>query len=182
MVKKNTYYILSLTVIIIFIAIVGTYVNYHRQQELFVEDTNLTGVIGSDGNLKVNGNITATSGRNIFGQSKIPDVDGNIILKPSRNVTVEGQLCIGDSTKCFSSRSVDTLNLLDQTSQIKEGTAIRCRNDPSQGAIYQYTQGQRRHYQNPTIAASYDRNWGAAKEVNCRFIPLGPPHTSPKPR
>lgn len=182
MLKKNIFYIISLIIFIIGIAVIGTYVNYHRQHELFAEDRNMTGVIGSDGNLKVNGNITAATGTNIFGQSKIPDNDGNIILKPNEQgkVIVDGPFCIGDS--CISNETINMLNVMDETSRIKDGISIRCQSDPLQGAIYQYTQGQRRHYLNPTIATSYDDEWGAARTVNCRFIPFGPPHTSPKPR
>jgi hypothetical protein len=184
MLNKKLYYIISLIIFIIGVAAIGTYINYHRQQELFVEGQNMTGVIGSDENLKVNGNITATTGNNTFGNSKIPDENGNIILKPSSlgNVIVDGKLCFGNPSKCISSETIDTFNLLDETSKMKEGTPIKCHQDPMVGAIYQYTQGQRRHYQNPTIATSYDTNWGSAQPVNCRFIPMGPPYTSPKPK
>ena len=57
-----------------------------------------------------------------------------------------------------------------------EGQALKC----SQGgngnpaSVYRYTDTQIRWYPNPTIATSWDDNWGSFATIDCRLITLGP--------
>ena len=59
-----------------------------------------------------------------------------------------------------------------------EGQAVRCTNEAntnSRNAIYRYTDGHLRHYPNPTIAASWDKNWGNPSNLDCTNISRGSP-------
>ena len=59
-----------------------------------------------------------------------------------------------------------------------EGQAVRCTNEAntnSRYAIYRYTDGHLRHYPNPTIAASWDKNWGNPSNLDCTNISRGSP-------
>ena len=58
--------------------------------------------------------------------------------------------------------------------RLAEGQSVRC-NGSKDGKIYRYTGGQLRHYPNPAIASSWDKNWGKPVSVDCRGIPIGAP-------
>jgi WSC domain len=55
----------------------------------------------------------------------------------------------------------------------KEDTSMKCIGDPVK--VYRYTGGKKRHYPNPTIASSWDPNWGNSDNYDCNFIQDGPP-------
>lgn len=60
-----------------------------------------------------------------------------------------------------------------------EGQAIKC--DPNRPEVYRFTGGMRRWYPNPTIASSWDSNWGKFIAVDCSSIPQGPDMTFNQP-
>lgn len=55
---------------------------------------------------------------------------------------------------------------------LSEGQAVKC--DLSEPEIYRFTDGQRRHYPNPKIAASWDPYWDVFVVADCSLLPLGP--------
>ena len=57
----------------------------------------------------------------------------------------------------------------------KEGTAVRCtKSSPVKGGIFRYTGGKLRHYPNPKVAVSWDRQWSEPTNIDCTGIPSGP--------
>lgn len=111
--SRNTKYIVSLVVLLVGIAVIGSFVHTHRQREYFAE---MTAVNGSDQNLVVNGKIIAKSSGHQLGKSRFPDEYGDVILQPETaggsvhlksNAHVNGRLVIGDSI-CIG----DTVNCL----------------------------------------------------------------------
>ncbi|GLE08591.1 hypothetical protein PINS_up019876 [Pythium insidiosum] len=55
---------------------------------------------------------------------------------------------------------------------VREGRAIKC--NPSEPAIYRYTNGTIRLYPNPPIAASWDPAWARPTVIDCLNVPRGP--------
>ncbi len=180
------YYIVSLVLFIIGIAVLGIHVNNYRKAEYYAD---MVGVTGEDKNLTVTGKIVALSGGHQLGNSFFPNLDGNITLVPGipgnnkpgaidlksdvnvgSRLVVGQSLCLGDNVNCIDR---DTLANMINSLQFTEGSSIRCRNDPKRGAIYRYSNGKRFHYTNPTVAGRFDPNWGSAKAVDCSRITEG---------
>ncbi|KAF1319008.1 Nucleoredoxin, partial [Globisporangium splendens] len=57
-------------------------------------------------------------------------------------------------------------------SGLSEGQAIKC--DLSEPEVYRFADGQRRHYPDPEIAASWDPFWDVQKIADCALIPSDP--------
>jgi hypothetical protein len=59
------------------------------------------------------------------------------------------------------------------------GAAVGCKNnDPkgdNSGAVYRLDQGMIQHYPNPTIASSWDKDWGKFTKIDCSGLVLGKP-------
>lgn len=66
-----------------------------------------------------------------------------------------------------------------------QGQSVRCEHaSPIEGGVFRYDQGKLRHYPNPTVASTWDREWGQAPSFNCAGIGLGekmPPRWTPVP-
>ena len=57
---------------------------------------------------------------------------------------------------------------------LEEGDAVKC--NPDNITVYRYTDGKLRSYPNPSIASSWDANWGTnVRNFNCDGIPKGNP-------
>lgn len=54
---------------------------------------------------------------------------------------------------------------------LREGQAIKC--DSNETAVYRFTNGQRRHYPTPAIAASWDPYWGDFVVADCSSVSRG---------
>jgi len=187
MINKKAYYIVSLVLFTIGVAVLAVYVNKYRKAEYY---SNMTGVTGEDQNLTVTGKIVALSGGHQLGNSFFPNLNGNITLVPGMNnsnkrgdidlksnvnvtnrLVVGDSLCIGDNVNCIDK---DTLANMKGSLQ-SEGTSIRCLDDSKPGAVYHYLSGQRFHYTSPSVASRFDSKWRSAKAMNCSRIPEGNP-------
>lgn len=134
--NKTMYYIASLVLFIVGVAIIGIHVNNYRSSETY---TNLSGTTGSDENLLVTGRITATSRGHQLGRSMFPDSLGNVILTPenSGQVRIKGDtvidgavmgqsLCLGnDKTTCINKTTIDNVNRFQQTYQQEQPAIYR---------------------------------------------------------
>lgn len=106
---------LQLFLVVVLVAIIGTHFSslWNDREHFFEQASQLPiAVAGRDQALMLNG-IVATTGESILGKSKIPDIDGNILLIPSKSsgetrvkgkLVVQGQLCFSDGS-CFGSRA-----------------------------------------------------------------------------
>ena len=52
-----------------------------------------------------------------------------------------------------------------------EGQAIKCKEHGDK--VFRYTNGELRHYPNPRVAASWDKNWSKFKKKDCTGIAVG---------
>lgn len=185
---KQMYYIVSLVLFVIGIAVLGIHVNNYRKSEYY---DNMVGVTGEDENVTVTGKIVATSGGHQLGNSFFPNLAGNITLVPGMqgnnkpgsidlkaDVNVDNRLlvgktlCLGDTVNCINS---DMLSNIVNSLQFTEGSSIRCKNDPNRSAVYRYSNGKRFHYTTGGVASRHDPNWRSAKEVDCSRITQGNP-------
>jgi hypothetical protein len=195
--KRNTYYIVSLLVLIVGIAIIGIHVHNYRQTEAYQDAvSNMVGTLGSDQSLYIPGRIAAPQGYNVLGKSKFADEDGSVVIQPddaskliklqgntniSGNLQVTGRLCSGtNQTNCLDVSSTENQIknmrgfLTTELLKVKEGDPIKCASE-NNGAIYRYTGGERRWYPSPNIASKHDKNWFQFRTVDCSIIPAGPP-------
>ena len=61
---------------------------------------------------------------------------------------------------------------------VAEGKAVKCTsnppaNYPGPDAVMRYNKGTVRHYTNPTVASSWDPNWGTPQSIDCYGMTVG---------
>ena len=141
--NKTFYYIVSLVLFIVGITIIGVHVNNYRKVELYQNLVGTPSSFDQDGNILITGRINAQSNGHVLGLSKIPDNDGNIILRPSdgKNVTVNSdtivngklttnKICFGNTDNCIDKPPANAAPLRAQPSLSAPKAPITCLSAP----------------------------------------------------
>lgn len=110
---KNATVLVQLFFLIVVVAILATHFRVFQVKELF--ETPI-GVAGQDKSVVVSGRVLATEDGQQLGNNLLPDVNGNVILRPDsgRDITLDGttvlknELCFidGANRKCFNSKTL----------------------------------------------------------------------------
>jgi hypothetical protein len=77
---------------------------------------------------------------------------------------------------CINNECIPDVSLkaIQSLNGLTEGQSIKCLGSKSyQQRVHRYEGGLKRHYPNPTVAASWDKEWSKAKTYNCALLPDG---------